>query len=435
MGDFTRDVSYILTVLKDNPRGMSVSDIAAAIDINRNSVSRYLDMLLISGQVEMKTYGKAKVFYLSQRIPITAMMNMASDAVIVIDHQMQVIQVNDAACTLLGTSPESVVGRQIRDTPLVAFEHPLIMSRIKEAMIGEEFTDEIEIIRVGEKIYFHVKIIPSVFNDGAPGVTILMEDITSQKQSQEALRISERTYRSLVEEINDIIWNVDESEVFTFVSPRVFDVLGYHPTELLGTSLYDLMGENEARRVRALHSSLQQVENESFLVEYSLRHKNGSLVTLEVSGRPIVDEIGEVNGYRDVCRDITERKKAENLLKQQRDLAESYLDLAGVMIVVVDASGKIRRINRKGSQILGYEESDLIGKGWFETLVPERIRDGARTRFQALVRGDAPEKKESERGTILTRYGDEKTLLWNNSLLKDGNGRIIAMVSSGENIP
>ena len=74
MDPTTGALSLLLSNLKEHPRGMSVSDLAAAVGINRNTVSRYLDVLLVSGQVEMETYGKAKVFYLSQRVPIAAML-------------------------------------------------------------------------------------------------------------------------------------------------------------------------------------------------------------------------------------------------------------------------------------------------------------------------------------------------------------------------
>ena len=85
MDPTTDALSLLLSTLKEHPRGMSVSDLAAAVGINRNTVSRYLDVLLVSGQVEMETYGKAKVFYLSQRVPIAAMLNFSSDLVLSLD--------------------------------------------------------------------------------------------------------------------------------------------------------------------------------------------------------------------------------------------------------------------------------------------------------------------------------------------------------------
>ncbi|NYT05114.1 MAG: helix-turn-helix domain-containing protein [Methanomicrobiales archaeon] len=89
------EISRITDVLKDNPRGMSVSDISAMLGMNRNTVARYLDMLLVSGQAEMKAYGKAKVYYLSQRVPIAAMLDFSSDMVVVLDRDLRVVQAND----------------------------------------------------------------------------------------------------------------------------------------------------------------------------------------------------------------------------------------------------------------------------------------------------------------------------------------------------
>ena len=111
MDNYADELSEILKVLKETPRGMSVSDIADKIGVNRNTVSRYLDILRISGQVDMKTYGKAKVFFISQRAPLSAMLNFSSDMVAIIDSDLCVVQVNDALCRLLKVNRDEIVGK------------------------------------------------------------------------------------------------------------------------------------------------------------------------------------------------------------------------------------------------------------------------------------------------------------------------------------
>lgn len=102
LGAFPQELTRICEVLRENPKGMAVRDIADAIGMNRNTASRYLDMLRVAGQVEMKTYGKAKVFYISQRMPISAMMDCAVDMVFVLDPSLTVVEANDTICTFLG---------------------------------------------------------------------------------------------------------------------------------------------------------------------------------------------------------------------------------------------------------------------------------------------------------------------------------------------
>ncbi|WP_054848450.1 helix-turn-helix domain-containing protein [Methanoculleus chikugoensis] len=134
MDPTTDALSLLLRALKEHPRGMSVSDLAAAVGINRNTVSRYLDVLLVSGQAEMETYGKAKVFYLSQRVPIAAMLNFSSDLVLVLDRDRRIVQANDAVCSFAGRERDAIIGNSIETSPLAAFDHPLIRSRITDAL-------------------------------------------------------------------------------------------------------------------------------------------------------------------------------------------------------------------------------------------------------------------------------------------------------------
>ena len=85
-------ISKITKILKDNSRGMTVTQISKEINLNRNSVSKYLEVLLISGHVEMKSYGPAKVFFSSQRVPMSALIDFSSDYMIILDRDLKIIR-------------------------------------------------------------------------------------------------------------------------------------------------------------------------------------------------------------------------------------------------------------------------------------------------------------------------------------------------------
>lgn len=553
----TDALSPLLRVLKEHPRGMSVSDLAAAVGVNRNTVSRYLDVLLVSGQVEMETYGKAKVFYLSQRVPISAMLNFSSDLVLVLDRDRRIIQANDAVCAFAGVERNNIIGKSVEESQLAAFDHPLIQGRITDALSGSEVVEELRFLRHAEELFFRVKFLPTVFNDGTPGVTIILEDITEGRRAEEALRESEMLFRSLVENINDLILNVDETCAFTYVSPKSREILGYAPEEMLGKTPCDFMAPEKAERVRVQLAALLADPRPRILFEWTMLHRNGNPVTLEVSGTPIYDMIGSFTGYRVVCRDITERVRATKRLAQwksflysvvnnipsmvfvsevegetfvfsnqaaetflgmtkeemagkqardlfppemaaffadgnqevlersaireeqvrlpdgrilsmkkipifnsrgmlkymlgiaedvtnraaaedrlvaERDRAQGYLDAAGVMIAVIEADGTINLVNQRGYEILGYTGEDLAGKNWFSTIVPERLRDRLSRNFARLIAGEI-EPPPYEKSPVVTRDGREQQILWHNALLRDTDGNVVAMVSSGEEIP
>ncbi|MDP2167431.1 MAG: PAS domain S-box protein [Thermodesulfovibrionales bacterium] len=127
-----------------------------------------------------------------------------------------------------------------------------------------------------------------------------------------------------------------------------------------------------------------------------------------------------------------ESTESGNPALSEKDKARNYLDVAGVMFIVVDADERVSLINKKGCEILRYGESEIIGKNWFE-FIPERMREDVRGIFKKLMTGEV-EPVEYFENPVLTKDGDEKIIAWHNTLLRDDDGRITATLSSGEDI-
>jgi len=153
-----------------------------------------------------------------------------------------------------------------------------------------------------------------------------MED--TLKDNEETLRKSSERFRSLVETTSDWIWEVDKNGVYIYVSPKIRDILGYEPEEILGKTPFDLMPPNEAKRIADLFSSMTASRKPFKELENKNIHKDGHLVVLETSGIPVTDMNGEFCGYRGIDRDITERKQAEDKLRMKTsELRESNIAL------------------------------------------------------------------------------------------------------------
>jgi len=136
-------------------------------------------------------------------------------------------------------------------------------------------------------------------------------------------------FKKMVEQSQDWFWEFDEQANFTYVSPRIRDLLGYEPEELLGRNAFDLMDAAEAARVRKHFDPIADKHLPFNHLENTNRHKNGHEVVLESSGTPFFDEDGRFRGYRGIDRDITERKRIEQALgKSQAELRQA-LDEAG----------------------------------------------------------------------------------------------------------
>jgi diguanylate cyclase (GGDEF)-like protein/PAS domain S-box-containing protein len=128
-----------------------------------------------------------------------------------------------------------------------------------------------------------------------------------------------------------------------------------------------------------------------------------------------------------------ESRRVEAMLRAERDRAQRYLDVAGTMIVVLDANGEILLINRKGCSMLDRAEDELLGRDWFGIALPEQERAARRSRFEALIRGEADPNARIE-SAILTQGGELRMVAWNHTVLHDADGTVVGTLSSGEDV-
>ena len=136
-----------------------------------------------------------------------------------------------------------------------------------------------------------------------------------------------------------------------------------------------------------------------------------------------------IKPYDLLFRDLLLQKAA---LQEEKKRAQNYLDVAGI-IVVLNIDQTIALINKPGCRLLGYEEREVIGKNWFDTFVPESMRNDAKVVFLKLISG-ALEGLDVYENPIRSVSGEERLIRWHNSLLRDEQGRIIGTLSAGEDI-
>ena len=148
---------------------------------------------------------------------------------------------------------------------------------------------------------------------------------------------------------------------------------------------------------------------------------------------PAKDDDGRVEGLVLSLLDVTETVKAQQALREERDRAQRYLDIAGVIIVAIGADEIVAQINRKGCEILGCAEEEIVGRNWFDSFIPERNRERTRSAFRTLVSGDDVAHEHFE-NPILTHSGEERFISWHNALLRDNRGKVTGTLSSGEDI-
>lgn len=173
-----REKTRFIEVFRDHPRGLTIEEISRLLPLNRNATSKYLNRMLISGQVEMKAFGPAKVFFISKRLPISQLLNLSSDLILILDHDMFVRLANDRLVDIFQIQREDLISHQIDHTHFGSCISPEFRKNITDGENGNETVFEEKIAINGLSRHFYTKCVPVVFEDGERGVSVILRDIT-----------------------------------------------------------------------------------------------------------------------------------------------------------------------------------------------------------------------------------------------------------------
>jgi len=240
-------------------------------------------------------------------------------------------------------------------------------------------------------------------------------------------------YRDLFGILNDamVVWQLDGNIVAT--NDAMATLTGYTVDELHGMNIARFLPAEDFEQV--MERQQQQIRGEAVSQRYELRlmRRDGTEVIGESVTR-LVAEKGRPVGVLAVVKNITEQKLVEKALREERDKAQSYLDVAGIAIQIIDADQKTALINRKCCEIFGYKEKEVIGKNWFDTFIPERNRAIAKRVFDKLIAREIEPSKCHE-SPVSTKGGEERIMAWyNTTVLTDEAGNAIGVLGSGEDI-
>ena len=206
--------------------------------------------------------------------------------------------------------------------------------------------------------------------------------------AEEGSRASGERLRSLVETVNDWIWEVNSDGVYTYASPRVRDLLGYEPEEVLGKTPLDLMPQEQVRLVAARFAEVVAAGKPVRSLVKTNVCKDGHLVALESSGLPFFSPDGSLMGYRGADRDITERKQVEKALRESQERYRVISEGSPHGILMADR--KTRQFvyaNPCMCRLLGYTEKELLQLGVAD-IHPKDSLGHVASEFESQVRGE-----------------------------------------------
>jgi len=147
--------------------------------------------------------------------------------------------------------------------------------------------------------------------------------------------------------------------------------------------------------------------------------------------KPTYEELEQ--WVKELEKETIKRVRAEEALKKERDRAQLYLDVAGVMFVAIDAGQHVTMINKKGCELLGYAEHEIVGKNWFDHFIIAENTDEVKDVFNQTISGNIDTVKYHV-NAVCIKGGGKKIIAWHNSIIKSESGQIIGTLSSGEDI-
>ncbi|MFX1241854.1 MAG: PAS domain S-box protein [Promethearchaeota archaeon] len=206
---------------------------------------------------------------------------------------------------------------------------------------------------------------------GSPADLVMTIDKTESYEIEKKLRESEARYRLLAENSNMVVWSADLNLNFTFISENCSTILGFTPEEVSTTPISARLTPKSLKSVVKVFREELKIErkkskdlNRSRRLETEQIHKNGNIIPVEIIFTFLRDENKKVIGILGVSQDITERKKAEQKLKDSEEKYRKLFDNAPFAILLFNTDGFILDCNNQTEKITGYSKEELIGNNF-----------------------------------------------------------------------
>ena len=219
------------------------------------------------------------------------------------------------------------------------------------------------------------------------------------------------------------------------MNPTAEKLTGWKLEEAKGKHVTEIMKLVHSETNKPVTNPVTEVLLKGNMVEMgnhtTLISKKGGKYNISDSAAPIRNEKGEIVGVVLVFSDVTEAYSIRKEIIQSKETSESYLNVAAEIILSLDKKGHIRLLNDSGHKLLGYKKGELIGKNWFSTCLHPDVEKSVRQRFNAMIEGELTRFDQNE-NKVITKKGEEITILWHNTVVRDSAGNITGTLSSGE---
>lgn len=277
-------------------------------------------------------------------------------------------------------------------------------------------------------------IVTNMLNEPSVNAMVVnYRDVTERRLTEEALLESQFKYQNLVETSHDLIWSIDAEGRFTFVNGAAKQIYGYEPEELLGRSFFEVLDPEyyqleDFDKFREMLAPLNEYKE----FETHVRHRDGRKLVLSANSIVIHDQEGQVIGMTGSSRDITLRKRVEEVLKEERNLLRTLIDNLPDRIYAMDVEGRKTLSNTADWQASGGKTmEDVLGKTDFDTYPPD-LAEVFWGLDQAVLESGQAVINYEEPG--LDAEGNRVAILTTKIPLRDDEGKVTGLVGIGRDI-
>ncbi|MDD5722811.1 MAG: PAS domain S-box protein [Syntrophales bacterium] len=272
----------------------------------------------------------------------------------------------------------------------------------------------------------------------------------ARRQAEDTLEKEREKFRMVADFTYDWAYWTDPQQDLLYASPSCERISDYGPEEFMADAgLMSRIVHPEDMKVfrRHMDDYHKSCIDEVGEFEFRIVNRSGEERWIAHLCQPVYGNDGQFKGRRANNRDITDRKRAESQreaalealrkseenLRRERDRAQNYLDVAATMMIALGEDQRVTLINRKGCEVLGYPEDEIVGKNWFQAFIPADIRYQVRSLYDRIITdtGSGETHYENE---VVDSKGDRRLIAWYNTILRDGEGKIMGVLTSGNDI-
>ncbi|HLN85988.1 MAG TPA: PAS domain S-box protein, partial [Candidatus Limnocylindrales bacterium] len=347
------------------------------------------------------------------------------------------LRVNDKLCQILGYSREQLLAKTFQEVT-----HPDDVDTNLE-FLNRALTGEIQTYAL-EKRYLHndgsivwsnltVSLIRNRRTNKPLYFISVIEDITGRKQAEEQSRESEARLRLVVEGAGMVTWDVDVKSDTAVWNERHYQILGYPPN--LTTPTWQMwrarVHPEDVDYVMAARATALESRGLYFPEHRIIRADDGEIRWVAPFARFIYDEQGQAIRFVGVDFDITERKRAEQALRQSEERYRTLVETGSSVILGLTTDYRIFEWNRAAERIFGWPREEALGKNYLTTFLSEDARQMVDAEIHRVLGGHPTDAYEN---AVVHRDGSRRTLLWNVCNLLDGHGAAIGILAVGQDI-